>query len=226
MYPYVYEAVGLSQLGLDEDKARKIVLEVLDYVTQGLSSKPDVETVLRRIKRFRPQVNELISAKLLELSEKPSIEQLEFIVLNGGRAIIGEISRLYKLARDYGREDLVSFLRYNWEKYGIRSPVQCPRCGFYSVMPDYSCYICGAVVSEKYVREQLGFEEKFSEFLKLSSIAELRLSIERGYVLLGEDGVYNPLYKPSKPAVLFQIYLKPSETARIIEEINSRDLPI
>ncbi|MGC9122070.1 MAG: hypothetical protein ACP5HP_03930, partial [Thermogladius sp.] len=83
MYGYVNDALGLSQLGLDEETSKKIVLEVLDFVTQGLSSKPDVDTVLRRIKRFKPQVDELVSAKMLELIKRPTREQLEYIVYSG-----------------------------------------------------------------------------------------------------------------------------------------------
>jgi hypothetical protein len=225
MYSHVYDALGLSQLGLDDEKSRKIVLDVLDFVTQGLSSKPDLETVLRRIRRFKPQVNELISLRLLELVEKPTREQLEFIIYNGGRSVVNEVGKLYKLAREYGREDLISVLQYAWSKFGIRSPVQCPKCGFNSIMPDYSCFVCGAVVGEKYIREALGFSEKFRLFIETGSVSELRVAAERGYVLLGEDGVHHPLYKPPKPALLFQVYLKPDEISTIIQEINSREQP-
>ncbi|MGC9181774.1 hypothetical protein WLZ34_04705 [Thermogladius sp. KZ2Tp1] len=226
MYGYVNDALGLSQLGLDEETSKKIVLEVLDFVTQGLSSKPDVDTVLRRIKRFKPQVDELVSAKMLELIKRPTREQLEYIVYSGGRAAIAEVGRLYKLAKEYGREDLIATLQYLWTKYGIRSPVQCPKCGFNSVMPDYSCLVCGAVVTEKYVRDALDFSDKLNSFVKTASVGELRLAVERGYVLLGEDGVYHPLYRPPKPTVMFQVYLKSDEVALIVEEIEGRSQPI
>jgi hypothetical protein len=225
MYSHVYDALGFSQLGLDDEKSRRIILDVLDLVTQGLSSKPDLETVLRRIRRFKPQVNELISLRLLELVEKPTREQLEFIIYNGGRAVVNEVSKLYKLAREYGREDLISALQYAWSKFGIRSPVQCPKCGFNSIMPDYSCFVCGAVVGEKYIREALGFSEKLRLFIETGSVSELRVAVERGYVLLGEDGVHHPLYKPPKPTLLFQVYLKPGEISTIIQEIDNCEQP-
>ncbi|NAZ26681.1 MAG: hypothetical protein GU348_00825 [Thermogladius sp.] len=225
MYSHIYDALGFSQLGLDDEKSRRIILDVLDLVTQGLSSKPDLETVLRRIRRFKPQVNELISLRLLELVEKPTREQLEFIIYNGGRVVVNEVSKLYKLAREYGREDLISALQYAWVKYGIRSPVQCPKCGFNSIMPDYSCFVCGAVVGEKYIREALGFSEKLRLFIETGSVSELRVAVERGYVLLGEDGVHHPLYKPPKPTLLFQVYLKPGEISTIIQEIDNREQP-
>jgi ribosomal protein L37E len=195
----------------------------------GLSSKPQLEAVMRKIKRYRDKVYPVIALRLLENIREPSQDQLEFIIQNGGPSIIGEIDRLYRLAKKMGREDLIGYLSYVWEKYGRPTPVRCPRCGFRAVMPDYTCLVCGYVVSEDYVREQLGFDEKFRIYVEQASVAELRDVLELGYVLVGEDGVVSPRYGfkvVDTRKYYYRIYLKKKDRALVMEAISKRKIEV
>ncbi len=168
----------------------------------------------------------IIAARMLEELKEFTNEQLEFIVYNGGRMIIPEISRLYSILRKRRREDLISYLQYVWEKYGRPAPVKCPRCGFRAIMPDYTCYVCGHVVTESYIRREIGFEEKFKEFLREASVAELRNALEYGFVFVSKDGVKAPRTRLDPTKIYYQVYLKPSEQAMIREEVSKRKIII
>ena len=225
----LYSYLGLDTIGIPRELAYKIVHEVLDMLYGGLSSKPKLDAVLKKIKRFKEKINSIIALRLLENVKDPTPEQLEFIIQNGGQLIISEISRLYELARKAGREDLISYLEYVWEKYGRPSPVRCPKCGFRAVMPDFTCYICGHVVNEEYVRRELGFDEKFKMYVEQASVAELRDVVELGYVLLGEDGVKSPRYRHKlsfEKKYFYPIYLKRRDVNLILEEILKRKIEI
>ncbi len=171
----------------------------------------------------------VIVNKLLEELADFNDEQLEFIVYNGGRAVVPEISRIYELLKKKGREDLISYLEYVWEKYGNPTPVKCPKCGFRAVVPDYSCLICGYVVSEEYIRKVLGFNEKFKEYVENASAAELRDIAQLGYVLVGENGVFSPRYRHKlvfERKYFYPIYLKAHEYTLIYDELSKRKIEI
>ncbi len=195
----------------------------------GLSTKPKLDAVLKKIKRYRDKVSALISVMLLENLKNLNEEQLEFIVQSGGQLIVPEISRLYALLKKIGRNDLISYLEYVWEKYGRPSPVRCPKCGFRAIMPDFTCHICGHVVNEEYVRRELNFKEKFKMYVEQASVAELRDVMELGYVLVGEDGVKSPRYKHKllfEKKYYYPIYLKRKDIALILEEISKRRIEV
>ncbi|MEM4528612.1 MAG: hypothetical protein QXS23_05425 [Desulfurococcaceae archaeon] len=229
MYGYLKTYLGIGEeVDISEDLARVIIRDVLETVTSGYSSKPDLEAIIRRIRRNRDMIYELIVSKILEHVEKPTPRQLEFIICNGGKAIIPEINRLYKLVLLNNREDLMMVLRYVWEKYGPRGFVQCPRCGFKAISPDNHCIICGHVVTDSYIKSALGFEEKFKTYVKIASVAELRDVLQLGYILVGEKGVYSPRSSRARieNTILYTVYLGKSEVSAIIEEINSRDMEV
>lgn len=216
-----------SELELNQDKVREIVKDIVEIVTSQYSSKPDTESLLKRIKRNSKILSEYIAFKILQV-EKLSLRQLEYIIATGGKAIIPEASRLYKLAVSYNREDLVMTLRKIWNTMGSREMLPCPKCGFNAITPDRSCMICGNLVpSDEYIRTQLGFDEKFKSYLKTASIAELNEVLQLGQVLLTRTGIYNPRSSiVRKNQVVYVIYLKQDEVSKIIEEIGSRELKI
>jgi len=221
--------LGLDVLKLPGKLEEKIVYEVIDMLYSHVSSKPKLDAVLRKIKRFRDHVNAVIAAKILEEVENPSDEQLEFIVYSGGRAVIPEISKVYSLLKKRGREDLISYLESVWEKYGFPSPVKCPKCGFRAVMPNSSCYVCGYVVTEDYIRKELEFDEKLKAYVEIASVAELKDIADLGYVLVGEEGVFSPRYGyklSSKGKLLYPVYLKSRDYIVINEAIASRKIEI
>jgi len=226
-YNDFYEALGLESLSINEKLGKELIKSVLDMIITSSSYKPSLDVLLKRISRHRREINKLISATLLESLSNFNIEQLEFIINYGEEVTIPYISELYKHALKYGREDLVGYLRYLWDKYGRKSPIQCPKCGFYSIMPDLSCIVCGYIVSEDYIREKLGFSEKFNEYLSNTSVARLREIMDLGFVLVSDIDIKSPKEKIDLVTrIYFPIYLKPNEISKIIEEIHNRKLPI
>jgi hypothetical protein len=217
-----------SDLQLPPEKAREIVKELVENIAAGYSSKPSGEAIVKKIKKNQNIISEYIASKILSESDKLTPSQLEFAIMRGGRAVLSEVDRLYKLATHQGREDLVSLLRHAWNTYGPKGMIECPMCGFNAISPDRNCLTCGATVSEEYVRKTLGFDEKFELYLKTASVAELNELLQLGQVLVGEKGVYSPRSRKARleNPVVYVVYLKNSEISRIIEEINSRDLPI
>jgi hypothetical protein len=217
-----------SDLQLPLEKAREIVKELVENVAAGYSSRPSGEAIVKKIKKNQNIISEYIASKILGESDKLTPSQLEFAIMRGGRAVLSEVDKLYKLATHQGRDDLVSLLRHTWNTYGPKGMIECPMCGFNAVFPDRNCLTCGATVSEEYVRKTLGFDEKFELYLKTASVAELNEVLQLGQVLVGEKGVYSPRSRKARleNPVVYIIYLKNSEISRIIEEINSRDLPI
>lgn len=183
---------------------------------------------MKRIKRNIKALNEYVAAKLLELLEKPTPQQLEYIVTKGGKTITAETERLYKLSLEYGLDTLVDILRSSWNTYRGQGLVECPKCGFNAVSPDRSCMICGHLVAEDYLRSVLNFDEKFEFYLKTSSVAELNDVAQLGYLLVGERGVYSPRSSRARAEnrVLYVIQLRRQELSKIIEEVNSRELPV
>jgi len=166
---------------------------------------------------------------LVENISNPSIEQLEFIIGNGGSYIVSYIDKLYRLVVKHNREDLLQTLQYTWEKYGYPTPVKCPKCGFRAVMPDYSCFICGYVVGEDYVRRELDFPSKFQIFIEQASVAELREVMDLGIVLIGDSGVFNPKHRYNagvNDKYLYPIYLKGRDIGLILEEIGRRKIEV
>lgn len=184
--------------------------------------------IVKKAKRLAPVLNEYIASKILGEIDNLTPNQIEYIVTRGGRAVIPEISRLYNASVKLGREDLVSILRYTWNTQGPKGFLECPRCGFKAISPDRSCIVCGTVVTDEYLRKALGFSEKFEVFLKSASVAELNEVLNHGYVLVGEKGVYNPRSSRARieNPVVYIVYLRKEELSRIVEEVNTRELPI
>ncbi len=227
LYEDVAPFLSLDLLGIDEKTGREIVKEVFHVLITTTSYKPSLDTLIKRIRRRRREVYKIVAYKLLESLNKLTDQQLEFIIYNGEELIIGEIDRLYREAVKRGRDDLVSYLQYVWETYGRPTPVRCPRCGFSAVMPDYSCMVCGHVVGEEYIREQLGFEEKFRLYIKTASVAELRDVMSIGFVLASDVDVVSPRTRVGDAKrVYYPIYLKGKELSLIQEEINSRPIQV
>ncbi|MEM4903356.1 MAG: hypothetical protein QXL28_00080 [Desulfurococcaceae archaeon] len=228
VFDYVDSTFTLtSELSLSIEKAREIVREIVESVVAGYSSRPSAESVVKKIKKNAGVFSELIASKLLEL-DKLTPSQLEFAVTHGGKTVLSEAEKLYKLALRYGREDLIAALRHTWNTSGPRGLLECSRCGFNSITPDKVCLICGHAVTDDYIRESLSFEEKFEVYLKTASVAELNEALQFGYLLLGKRGVYSPRSRRARVEnpVIYVVYLKQHELSRILEEVHSRELLI
>lgn len=217
-----------SELELPVDKTRGIIREIVEIIASGYSSKPSKEAIIKKARRFINQFYEYIVSRVLDELNDLSEKQLEYVITRGGRALLSEASRLYSQARKYNREDLIDILRDVWNTSGHRELIECPRCGFKSVLPDRNCLICGYSVPEDYVRRSLNFEEKFSLYVKSASIAELNDTLQHGYVLVGNRGVYCPrsMRARKENTILYPVYLRRNEISIILEEMHSRELPV
>ncbi|MEM2235323.1 MAG: hypothetical protein QW224_06295 [Desulfurococcaceae archaeon] len=223
----VSEALGLKDLVSNEGFQREIVREVLELIVHSTTSKPSIDVLLRRIESNRKSINKLISTKILESTNKFTAEQLNFIISYGEEAVIPFISEIYRELIKSSRIELIDALKYVWEKYGRPTLVQCPKCGFRSIMPDYSCTICGYSVTENYVREQLSFSALFEDYVRTASIAELREVLDAGFVIVSESGLYSPRSKAvSSLKTFYPIYLVGKEISFIISEMSSREQEI
>lgn len=225
----LYSYLGLDTLGLNTEQGYRVVSEILDKLYSESSTTPTLDAIIKKIKRHADQVNSMIALYLLTNKSILNDQQLEFVVINGGRVVVEYVSELYKLIKKKNRDDLVNQLMYLWEKYGYVSPVKCPKCGFRSIMPDYSCIICGYVVSEEYVREELDFDNKFKMYIEQASIAELRDVLNIGFVLLSDTGVYSPRYSHKlsyEKKIYFPIYLKSTDASLIYRALLSRETEV
>lgn len=215
-----------SELGLSWEKAREIVKELIEIISSGYSSKPSPESIIKKIKRNASIFSEYIASKLIEI-ERPTIGQLEFIIIKGGRVALLDPGRLYKLATQYNREDLIALLRYNWNTHGSRGMIECPKCGFNSITSDKTCNICGYGVTDDYIKKSLNFQDKFEVYLKSASVAELNEVLQLGFVLLGELGIYSPKSTRVRiENIVYAVNLKRSEISKILDEVHSRSIPI
>ncbi len=223
----VSEVLGLRDLVSDEGFRRELVKEVLELIVHSTTSKPSIDVLLKRIESNRRNINKLISAKILESVNKLTVEQLNFIISYGEEAVIPFISEIYRELIRSSRSELIDALKYVWEKYGRPTLVQCPKCGFRSIMPDYSCIICGYSVTENYVREQLSFSALFEDYIRAASTAELREVLDAGLVIVSESGVHSPRSKAvSSLKTFYPIYLVGKEISSIISEVSSREQEI
>lgn len=195
----------------------------------GASSKPSLDAVLKKINRLKTEIYGFISYKLITEYSKLNDKILEFIVLNGNKYVVSEAPTIYRLLIKHNRVDLVPNLNYLWEKYGKPTPIKCPKCGFNAVGPDQCCTICGYVVSENYIREQIGFNEKFQKYVSEASVAELIDLKNVGFILVSSDGVYHPRFSHKllfENKVFYNITLKARDFMVIDEEISRRNLAV
>lgn len=229
-FDHLYTYLGLEMLNIDRSLARKIIEDILDLLYRDASSKPALDAVMKKIDRFRQDVYGYIAYKLASELKEINSSTLEFIVYNGGKYIVSEISNLYNIAIRIGRSDLIPHLASIWDKFGNTMPIKCPRCGFRSITPDQSCEICGYVVTEDYIRKELGFDEKLREFLNYASDKDLYDIKNLGVVLVSNNSVINPRnigsYRFTGSKVFYQINLRKNDYLLIDEEINRRKASI
>jgi hypothetical protein len=190
-------ALGLEYLGLSRDEYLEILRRPVELLYGSPSTKPDVETIVKRFRRFSENVYPLIAVALLNLKEDLKSEHLDFIVNNIGKAVLEYAPKLYKEAVRLGREDVLPTLRRLWriawiEQHSKTLPVTCPKCLFNSLTKDMYCLVCGSVVTEKQLKEFLDFRELLKNYVNSVSCEELRELTRYDYVLLNNNGIKHP----------------------------------
>lgn len=206
LYQKVAELVR-GELGLPEDivgdRVLRDVLEPIVYEIAGRASRPNPESIAKRVILMRGQFLKGVAARLLEFGGELTREQLEFVLVHapdlGGRAA----PLLYDVAVRLGASDLIESLRDLWEAYGRPTAARCPRCGFKALGPDLACLVCGAAVSEEELKRSIGFGDMLRRFAKSAPRRLVEEVLAAGYVYY-EDGV---LKAPSEPRGPYAVQL-------------------
>ena len=214
-----YRILHLDFLGIEKEKAREIVKEVIEPLITS-SVKPDA--LLKRVQRFKNNLLKKIIYYLLEEKKDFTAEQLEFIIFNGEVALLPYMSLLYSLVKKNKLDHLIPILRSVWEKYGRPSPFACPYCGFKSVTPLLQCLICGRSISEKELKEHNEFDMFLKIFAEASSIEELDEAISRRKVLWGEKGIVSHKHPISPGEYLLEISLTDEEVGFLVSVLKYR----
>ena len=196
-------ALGLDILGLSRDQYREMLKPVVEGILSMYSSRPSNDAIIGRMRTTAQNLYMMASAYLLEKMDKLTQEQLEFVVANGGPVAGKYAPKLYRIAVELGRTDLIPQIRYLWEMYGNPTPIPCPRCGFRALTPELRCMVCGYEAKEKEVKKVLDFEARLKEFAEEASVEEVREVIEKGFVVVGET-----VKAPSAPREPFDVELR------------------
>ncbi len=213
---YLDDAVvglGISSLQLDRDEYKELIKEPFVAAVGQVKSKPKLSTILNRLLANRDGLMEYLAMKLARIREveKMTDEQLEFVVYNTRAGIVALAPQLYKEAVRRGRSDLVDILRYEWDMYGIRSPIKCPKCGFDSIMPDFTCKVCGYEISMKELKAQIGVVDLLKDYSNIDPEGFKEI-LSSGYFYYTAAGVIPPSkFKPEPGTLFFEIVLSSSE---------------
>ncbi len=208
----VREELGLDLYGID-DRVLRDVLEpiVMDIVQQV--SRPNPDSIVKRVVAGKQQFLKGLAARLIELGESLTREQLDFILMNAPELAGRAAPLLYHVAVKLGAGYAVEALRDLWQVYGQPTVAPCPRCGFKSLTPDYTCVVCGASVGEEEFKSYVGFRS----LLKRLALRAPRLAVEAaraGYVYY-EDGEVKAPSEPHSPLAI-QVYLGRGEREELL----------
>ncbi len=214
------EMTGLSILNLSKDQYIELLHDLLTQLYGSTTTKTTVETVVKRYNRYRDRLNEIIAGRLASMLDKFTVEQLEFIVFNIGDGVLSIAPKIYKHLVEAGRDDLLRHLRSKWSSVWLtrRSknlPVECPKCGFNSLMPDMTCLVCGSYITESELKKHVGFKEMLKSFIELLNCSDLRSLINYDTILMNASGLKSPTL--TRNAEDIEIYLS-AEEKKLIRE--------
>ncbi len=207
---------------VDPAVLKDILSEFIAALVESRSSKPTMESIVKRIVAAREGILKALAARLLEEPEKLDREQLEFIVANAPELAGRAAPALYEVALRLGADDVIDALRSLWLQYGRPTPIKCPRCGFHAVAPDLSCIVCGAQLSEEEVKRSIGFDALLEEFAERADVRLVEEAASAGYVLV--DG---EVHAPSERPLLqyyVELYLSREERERLRRVLAVRKL--
>ncbi|MEM0373217.1 MAG: hypothetical protein QXV69_00560 [Sulfolobaceae archaeon] len=221
--------LGLSYLNLAKEEYIELLKEPFSNAVGEVKTKPKSKTIINRLQANLDSLYEYFAMKLLMIKpiERMSDEQLEFIVYNIKKGLPNIIGNLYSELKKRNKDFLIDILRNNWNLYGIRSPIKCPKCQFYSIMPDLSCKVCNYVMSEKILKSELNIIELLREYMKLNPNGFLEI-VKSGHFYYTEEGIispseYNNLRK-NPQGLVFEIILTSSERKKLQELYNSHSI--
>jgi hypothetical protein len=218
--------LGLEFLKLGVEEYISVLTKIVDVV-RGESATLDVDTIVKRIKRYSDKVYPILAVSLLELRGSLDEDQLEFVVNSIGEAVLAYAPRLYSEARRLERADLIERLKDMWRHYWVLKrhpilPVACPRCSFNSLMPDLSCLVCGAVVTEGELKTFLNFKALLEDFALREPVEEVKKVVSFGYVYVNSLGIKAP--GEHKDVLDVEVLLSNKDKEVLLDKLKQREL--
>lgn len=190
-------SLGLDFLNLSREEYIEVLKAPVELLYGSSTSRPDAQTMAKRFRRFAENVNPLIALALLNLRDRLRPEHIDFVVGNIGKAVLGVAPRIYREVKQLGREDTLPLLRRFWrvswlEQRSKTLPAECPICLFNSLTKDMYCLVCGSVISDKQLKESLGFDEMLMNYVRSLTCDELKQLTKYDYILINGNGIKHP----------------------------------
>ena len=222
----VVNSLGLSYLNLQRDEYKELIKEPFANAVGQVKTKPKAKTIIGRLQANRDSLMEYVAMRLLRIKEvsKLTDDQLEFVVYNVKTAIKDLAPILYEELVKRNRSDLIDFLRATWARFGINSPIECPRCKFNAIMPDFSCYVCKYVMSMKQVKEQIHVIDLLIDYSKFDKEGFKEI-LSSGYFYYSWEGVSPPSKMPKNDPLVFEIVLNKEEKEKLKSFYNAGNNP-
>ncbi|MCS7099092.1 MAG: hypothetical protein RMH84_02765 [Sulfolobales archaeon] len=221
----VVSRAGLDYLSLDRELWFEVLRDVLADLYGSTTSYKSADDITKRLVRSSERVLPVIAARLAHVLDNPSADQLEFIVVNIGDAVLDLAPRIYTWIGRSGRKDLLGTLKYKWSSTWSRTrtpvlPIACPRCGFNSLMPDLTCIVCGHSTTEKELKESIGFSSRLRELLNSVDCSELKKLANYDYVLVNDIEIKPPSF--NRLPIDVEVYLSKTDKEMVREAYRSR----
>lgn len=217
--------LGIGFLNLKREEYKELIKEPFISAVGEVKSKPKASTILNRLLANRDSMMEFLAMKLTRIIDIDSLSdtQLEFLIYNTRRGIVGLAQKLYSISKKKNRQDLIDILKYNWNAYGIVSPISCPRCGFNSVMPDMVCKVCEYEITTKELKSQIDVIKTLVD-LKNINPTDFKEILTSGYFYYTSEGPLAPSKLKSSnglPQLYFEIVLNKEEKRILNSTYNS-----
>ncbi len=219
----VVSGLGISFLKLKPEEYKEILKEPFIAAVGQVKTKPKSRTIINRLTANKDAMMEYIAMGIVRIIdiEKMTCDQFEFVVYNTKRAIVDLAPKLYKEAIKRNRKDLIDVLRYNWNLYGIVSPITCPKCGFNSIMPDLSCKVCEYVMSMKELKAQINVVQTLQGYYSVDPEGFKEI-LTSGYFYYTAEGPISPSkFKPSPQVLAFEVILNKDEKKTLSNIYNN-----
>ncbi len=210
---------GLDLIKLKPDDIKDLVEEIINSIVESRVTKPSEESLLKKFVNLRDQFMKAIAGRLLEKDEVNSRERLEFIIAYAPE-IAGKASpKLYRIAKQFNANDLIDTLRQLWNQYGFPSPIKCPVCGFNSVMPDMNCIVCGSLLDEKDIKNEINLKEQLSMLKRVYNDKLIREILDSGYIVF--DGEIKPPSLKEKDKISVSLHLNKDEKEILLKLLDN-----
>jgi DNA-directed RNA polymerase subunit RPC12/RpoP len=206
-------------MGIGREEALQVLEEIAVSMAEQYSSKPSPDALVKRALAQRDAVLKAIAARLAEKGESLSGPELEFIVQYAPEIAGRAAPALLQAALKTGAGYIVDALRDLWAIHGNPTKAPCPRCGFKSLTPDYTCIVCGSSVSEEEFKSHIGFEsllKRWAEHVPRELVEE---ALRAGYVYYEDDEILAPS-QPGSP-LRIQVFLSRREKEALRELVAS-----